>query len=346
MRSTISSAVLPKVRGLYGKRLTTAEYEELLRRRTVPEVAAALRGHPYFKESLATLSLAEPHRGQIEELLQRDVYSKYKSLSYYDTSVNGFSGFYHTEVEIQQLLRAIHFLSIGLDGVYLEQLPSYLVDELRIDLFALAHATTMEQILEVVAHTPYHTPLANAYNDDPNLDYFALLESAMLRFLYDHIFTLIDANLGGNEHQAVQDLFLLAAEVYNLELLFRIKTYFPHVYTPPQIEQLVLPYRYRLTKRLWQPMLDATGGEALLALYRPLDIFKAAPVLTVDTLIIEGDKALQKYARHLLQQSASPAAVMSAFLTLAQMEVSNVINVIEGVRYQLPPQQIRSMLRL
>ena len=49
-------AIVPKAKAIAARRLSHGDYLELMRKRSVIEVTAALQSHPYFKDSLKGLS--------------------------------------------------------------------------------------------------------------------------------------------------------------------------------------------------------------------------------------------------------------------------------------------------
>ncbi|MDL2327142.1 V-type ATPase subunit [Ruminococcaceae bacterium OttesenSCG-928-A11] len=341
MQATATQAMIPKARGMYAKRISAAEYEEMMRRRTVPELAALLKRHPYFGGSLATLSTTDPHRAQIEELLSMDIFQKYESLVKYDFSADGFSGIYLAECELRELLRALHLISIGLFGAYIQQVPGYLVGKTDIDLFALGRAHSLQEVAEVVAGTPFYKPLRARLLADPNLTDFPMAEAALLRAYYAMVFDLIDRSLHGRDAESTALLFRQEAEIYNLELLMRVKTFFPGVYNTDELHQLLMPYTHRVPRRRLEAMIEAKSGEAVLQMLRQSGfLLVEAP----EDIPLAGGQRTYVFARRSLHLTASPVAALAAFLSLAKLERENVVNVVEGVRYNLPPEKIRALL--
>lgn len=344
MIASATQAIIPKARGMYSKRPNSAEFEELMRRRSVPELAVVLKRHPYFKESLGTLAISDPHRMQIEELLNMDIFNKYISLLRYDVDSDGFASYYRLECETREILRALQFLSIGLTDTYIKSIPSYLIAYSQVDLFSLGRATNFAQALEVLRFTPFYKPLRSRLMVDPQLKDFPATEAALIHTYYTSVFESIDKHLHGREARAVTNLFLQQIEEYNLELLLRIKTYFPHVYSPIDIQHLMVPYYWRIGRSRFEEMVHAPSAEALLALYQR---DRGKPVDTVqylETLATQRGRRVYKYAVEVLRLSASPYATLAAFVTLARLVKEDVVTVVEGVRYGLEPQKIREML--
>lgn len=345
MSATGTMAIVPKARSMYAKRISAAEYEEMMRRRTVPEVAALLRKHPYFNNNLASLSPTDPHRGQIEDLLGMDIFSKYKALCRYDFRQEGFTSYYLLECELREVLKMLHLIGIGNPEAYAGQIPFYLDGETRINLAEMAGARTFADLVEILRRTPYYKPLNHRLAADPGLRYFPFTEALLLRQYYAFIFDMIEEDFSGPEGASVRELFLQEVEIYNLELLFRVKTYFPTLYTPEQIRELLLPYTFRVTKDRLMKMVEAPTPEALLSLFSVLPPTFATVLDDPNAMSTVGGKVLYARARQILHLSPSPYASLASLLTLAKLERDNIINLVEGVRYNVPPEKIKAMLR-
>ncbi|MDL2325214.1 V-type ATPase subunit [Ruminococcaceae bacterium OttesenSCG-928-A16] len=340
-----ANAILPKARGMYAKRLQPAQYEELMRRRTVPEVAAFLKKHPYYKDSFATLSPTDPHREQIEELLNSDIFYKYETLARYDYTPESFTDYFIIECEVHEILRVLRMLSAGVAGRYLKHLPPFLAGKIQFDLFALAEARSFNSVLEVLRRTPYYRVLYPRFLQDPFLKDYPATESAVIAYYYSAVFALAKKHLTGQEAKQVTNLFSQEAENYNINVILRAKTYFGKVYTAAQIRPMLLPYTYRISKQKLNELLEQTGTDGILALFREGMHNKNWAPGSMDEYDVISGRRLYHHAERLLHLTTSPSAAVAAFIFLVKMERDNVINVVEGVRYGLPPEKIRVLLR-
>ncbi len=345
MPASPSEAIISKARGMYAKHIRLHEYQDMMRRRTVPEVAAILKRHAYFGASLSTLSPTDPHREQIEELLSLDIFTKYELMLKYDQSGAGFSAYYLAECETTEILKALSLIHAGLGEKYLRVLPPYLIGKTSIDLYALGQAASFSEAVETMRHTRYYRVLRQRVAIDPALDDFAATEAALLRFYYAWLFRVIDESFDADEQQAVENLFLQEIELYNLNLIMRVKAYFPKIYSNDAIRELLMPYKYRIPNAKLSQMVEAAQPSAVL------DILRAMPGASHAALPDAPEEfstavARQRYknARRVMHMTASPFASMAAFLQLAKLERDNVVNVVEGVRYGMPPEKIQSLL--
>ena len=67
MSSAVSTAIIPKARAIFSRRLSPAEYRELAGKHSVAEVAQYLKAHPNYAEALETLTESSASRGQLEQ---------------------------------------------------------------------------------------------------------------------------------------------------------------------------------------------------------------------------------------------------------------------------------------
>ena len=115
MKALSSNAVATKAKAMYGKRLRKEDYQELLRKRSVNEVAAYLKNETAYSDILDGVRENAIHRSQLEHLLKKDLYLKSQRLA-------NFAGVGHRQfydylirlAEIDQILNCIHALE-GID---------------------------------------------------------------------------------------------------------------------------------------------------------------------------------------------------------------------------------------
>jgi V/A-type H+-transporting ATPase subunit C len=343
---TANQAIVPKARGMYAKRLNALQYDELMRRRSVPELAALLKQHPYFKNSLSTLSTKSPNRTQVEYLLNMDIFLKYKSLLRYNFSGDGFAGYYLRELELNEILKALRFISTNSSKMYITQIPDYLVKELHIDLFELARAANFADALKALKNSPYFKLLKNIHEQDKNLDDFAACEAALVSKYYSDIIESINEAFADDEKELIEKLFLQEIEVYNLEVIYRVKTYYPTAFTAKQLNAFLIPFTFKISKAKLNALVNAPLLQNLPPQYQNNAGNKNAHAPLPEILLYAGKDSIYEYAKKLLHISPSPMATLAAFICLAKLERENVVNVVEGVRYSLKSEDIRALLKI
>ena len=69
-----ANAIMTKCRAIYGNMLSPAQYDELLRKQSVQEIAAFLKEKTSYAPALAGVQESTVHRGQLESLLHKDAF--------------------------------------------------------------------------------------------------------------------------------------------------------------------------------------------------------------------------------------------------------------------------------
>ena len=85
LSSFSEKAIFTKVKAMYGRRLTDAQYRALLHRRSVAEIVTYLRDETDYADVLADTAPTAVHRQQLEHLLRKHRYLQYRTLLRYDT---------------------------------------------------------------------------------------------------------------------------------------------------------------------------------------------------------------------------------------------------------------------
>ncbi len=338
-----ANAVLAKVRAMYGQMLTQAQYDDLIRRQSVQEISAYLREKTSYAAALSEVQDSAIHRGQLENLLHKDLFHQYIRLVRFLGAQNRMGFYVVMDMEINLILACIRDLISGHPGAMLAEIPAFMSPYASFDLFALARVQDFPQLLETVAHTPYGPVLqqcAQSHAREGGMDYTAF-EVALRTYYYTTLLGYC-GKLRGNNRRQVQELISLRAETSNLNTIFRLKTTF---HAPPErIREMLLPVHCRIGEKQLDRLVEARDAQAFMKMLCSIAPYRRA--LSPEMSYIEsGTEAIRcGLIQQKLHFSTDPQVVFLAFILLRQIEAENIIRVIEGVRYQLPPERIGSLL--
>ena len=342
-------AIVPKARAIAARRLSQSDYDELMRRRSVIEVVATLKNHPYFAKSLAGLGTnGEVHREQLEQALSKDIFFKYESLMRYSFRENHFGAFFLVRCEVNEILAKLNLLSRGSTSQYIVQMPGFLASHTRFSLLALASAKSGQECVSVLAGTPYAALLRSCLPKDGEAPDYLACEHAFTCFYYDFCLRKLREDLHPRERAETQQLFECEAEIENLDLIFRAKAFFAESMPPERIRSLLIPVYRTLTEKQLYALADADSLDEFLRLYnasRAAAFYGSRTADDTAAADVREKSRLYATAEHLLRFSNTPQTVLAAVLCLAGLERSNIINVVEGVRYGLPPEKIAAFLK-
>ena len=341
-------AIVPKAKGIGAQRLTLEEYRELMRRRSVLEVLTTLQSHPYLHQSLAGLAQTNLHRAQVEDALTKDIFFKYESLMRYSFRKNHFGGYFLVRCEISELLQKLRLMHMGLSEQYIIRLPGFLTTKTSFSLLKLAKAQTLAECVAATAGTPYSKLLQSVTpKAGYTFDYLAC-EHALESYYYQWVLQKIKEDLSGRTAAETKALFITQAEIYNLDLLFRTKAFYNAHFTPGQLRELLVPVYGVLSPKKMYELAGTRTLEDFLKLYnesRASAVYGVRNASPGDASDVREQRALYRQAERLLHFSCKPQTVLAAIMCMASLERSNIITIIEGVRYGLAPDKIEQFLK-
>ena len=344
--SLSTKAILTKIRVLFGNRLKEEDYQQLLQMHSVAQVAAFLKTSSHYAPALQTIDENAIHRGHLESLLRKEVFTRYTRLIRYDFSMEtDFYQFVIIRGEIDQLLTAVRLLRAGASLDYLFTLPAYLEKYASFPIRSLATVRSYEDLLEVVRRTPYYKilELFRPVGAEP---VNALgCESALETYYYRTIFSLIANQFHGSARQELEQLMYQEIEFYNIALAYRLKRFFRT--GNEEIRSLLLPFE-TANSRLLLRILEA---DSIPRLREALEQSPYGRFLSPDgreIAYIEGltHRAGTALGKHLMRFSTEPSVALVSYLYLLSIELENITNIVEGIRYGLSPSDIKPLLIL
>ena len=344
--SMSSNTISAKAKSMYGKRLTDADYKDMLRRSSVSDIAAYLKENTSYQTALAQVDTHNIHRGQLENLLMRELFNKYTKLCRYNfTGDNDFYNYLVLQYEIEQILKCILSLNAKTMADFILDLPSFLISHASFDLLALAKVRQFDDLLEVLKHTPYREILMQfAPKADEFVDY-ASCEKALMTYHYDHLLGVIRKKFHGQTKKDLEKVIKVNVTLSNLMTIYRLKRYFSA--QKDEIAEVLLPFEFKLNKIILEKMIDAQSVDDFFDVFD--QCYYGKNNKTVDnSLEFEHhlNQIIYLYNKKLMRFSTSPPAVLYAFIILNNTEVKNIIKIVEGIRYQVPISQIQSLLIL
>lgn len=343
MLSTLSSnAILSKARAMYGRRLTKENYKDLLACQSVGEVASYLKDHTAYGKTLAGINENEVHRGQLETQLRQKLFEDYASLCRYEISVGEhFSEYLIMRSEIEQILHSILLLEAGKPEEYIFAMPTYLTRHTHINLASLSRIKDYDDLLSALNHTPYRDLLEKFKPIKGIPINYTGIENALYTYLFQSLFEVIDKYTSGETAKQLREIFNSYVDLINYVRIIRLKVSY-HA-SPDSIRSSLLPFG-NMNKRLLTDMIEADSEDEVTAVMGKTAIGKHC--LKVAHTYIDEIPNRVKYmtCRHDIHFSTHPSVVMISYTFVMQAEVTDIITIVEGIRYKLPPDEIAKLL--
>lgn len=343
MLSTLASnVILSKARAMYGRRLTDENYKELLACQSVSEIASYLKNKTAYKNSLAGINENAIHRGQLESKLKQKLFEDYASLCRYELSVGEhFSRYLIMRSEIEQILHSIMLLEAGKPEEYLFAMPTYLNRHTHINLNVLSDIRSFEELLDALSHTPYRD-LLETFTPVKGIPInYTGIENTLYTYFYSDIFAIIDKYTRGETTKQLRAIFNSYVDLINYSRIIRLKISYSA--GPDFIRSSLLPFG-DISPRLLNEMIEAETEEQVTAVMKKTSIGKR--FLKIDHTYIDEIPNRVRYitCRHDIRFSTHPSVVMMSYTFLTQCEITDIVTIVEGVRYHLPPEEIAKLL--
>lgn len=338
-----AGAISAKARAMYGRCLTRQDYKNLLSCHNVGEVAAYLKTRTHYADVLADINEGTVHRGYLEAVIRRKLFDDYESLMHYDRSMNQrLSDYYIKKSEIQQIMHCLHLMRAGRMQDFLFSVPAFLARVTHLDLKGLACAKTFEDVVEAARQTPYAALLRPFLPCRMEELPMTAVENALTSYLFSTLFAEVQG-LSPGERREMLRLFGTQIDAINVSRIRRMKKYF-HM-RPEEIRQNLLPVTGNLSKAVMQQMVEAETDAQVLELF-----FSTAGKHVEESQRANVDDMPLRLpyfvARRYMHFSTYPLVVFASYIIITEIEQDDLINIIEGIRYSLPPADIQSMLVL
>lgn len=343
MLSTLSSnAILSKARAMYGRRLTKQNYRELLACQNVGEVASYLKTRTSYGKALAGIDQNNVHRGQLEARLKQKLFEEYASLCRYEISVGEhFSQYVITRSEIEQILHSILLLEAGTPEDYVFALPMYLTRHTHINLTALSQVKSYDDLISALSHTPYQKLLEGFRPIEGIPLNYTGIENALYTYLYSSVFEVIDRHTRGETARQLRDIFNSYIDLINYARIIRLKVSYNA--GPDFIRSSLLPFG-NINKRILDEMIEAESADAVTKLMEQTAIGKHFLKIEHSYAGEISNRVKYMTCRHDIHFSTHPSVVLISYTFLMQIELMDIVTIVEGIRYKLPPEEIAKLL--
>jgi len=343
MNGWSSNAVISKAKAIYGNRLLPEDYQELLKKKSISEVAEYLKNTENYKENMRDIQENSVHRGQLEELIKKTHFQYIlRLIRFIDMPDKSFYELNLLKREIEVLLTIVRSVVSGSFSVGIAELPVYFIKHSSFDIDELSKVKSYQNLLDLLKNTPYY-PILSKYNrtDSLSIDYVAI-EQSLDEYYFDTVFSRIDKNYSGKVRQDLRNIILTSIELNNIVKIYRLKKFYK-AKKSDIIKVLMLKYS-RISLSKIEELIDLDNPDKILSYLQKSEFSKYSD--SDDYIYIEYYAERLRYylAKRYVHYSTEAPKVYAAFSILLDIERENLFNIIEGIRYELPDEDIEKML--
>jgi len=333
------AAVAAKCRCLFGQMMDDEKYGEMLKLRSVGEAAAFLMENPSYGPELAGIDPAKIHRGQLEYIIRKKLFGEHiKLYNFMFGSERKYLGFIITKFEMDYMLGALRsVLTRSLENYF--DVPVFVAEHSKINFNALFSSQNTGDFLEAIRETTYHAVLEPLLRDGAE---YTTLETAVYNRYYFELYRRYSALFGRDTRRVIEGVVGVQCDLINIARIARLKKNFTN--KPEEIYPYIIPISRYLSEKNIRDMLACESSAALTEYLETLPFARRLSFLGFDSIHEYMKAYLYKYYRRLMRSSRNGFEVPLGYLYLKEIEMTNIICIIEGIRYSEPPRQIRRSL--
>ncbi|MGM9941829.1 MAG: V-type ATPase subunit [Bulleidia sp.] len=338
-------AMTVKARAMFGKRLKEDDYEALIQKRDVGDIAAHLKNETQYREILSGINERAIHRQHLESLLRKDIFLRLKKLMRYsDEKDRDFIYTFSMKSEIMMILFCVRYImnpDQNIRDEMIASMPVFTEKYFSFDVKKLIEINAYDELINLLQGTAYQ-PILMKYRSEKiqELDYIAL-EHDMEILIFRKIHLAIDRYGNSEDAQKMREIINGRAELINLSVIYRLKREF-HM-TGDTMEALLLPYHSMFSEKEIHEMIENSSAQEVLDAIR-----KKYRRYVKDAVFTNIEHYVEQISFHLyhyfMEYETEPSLILMSYMYLADTEIHNIINIIEGVRYKVSPDRIRAML--
>ncbi len=339
--SDVSYAVLTRAKAKYGKRLKENDYKNLLECDTIAEIMTYLKSNTHYIKAFGEANERDIHRGLFEFLLRQYITYEFDTICRYELTVGEcFSKFITHQTEINEIVRVLTILSSDKENRFSFTLPEHMAKNTSINLELLEEASDYQEFLAALEHSHYKFVFENYKIKNGDSIPVSEIEDKLYTSLYNELFEAIKLT-SGEEKTELLDLYNTILDFENFLRIIRLKKYYN--LKPELIKKHLIPFGSLKEKKL----RDMCNAESSAAAFSIMSSTKPGKLINkIDYSYAGGiPKKIQYFkAKKYMYMSDAPATVMMSYILLSEIELMNLICIIEGVRYNVDKEQIKSLL--
>ncbi len=340
LSKSAANVILAKVRAMYGRRISTKNYEDLVSYNSVSEIAGYLKNSTGYSLILSNINERDIHRGKLESLIRTKLFLDLESLGRYEISTgDSFAQYITVRTEIDEIIHSLMYILSGKPKDYIYSLPMFFERRTKINLLKLAEAKDYDDFLEVLKGSPYYKLLVPFNPNGNEMVNMSAVEETLYNYLYKTFFEAIDKSASKRVKNELENLVKIYIDYNNFVRIVRLKR-------NKNKANFAVIKNGSLKDKYINAMLLAKDEDEVFEIMRKTNPGKKMEKVNYNYIDELPVKVLYQGCRKRIRYSDYPSVVMMSYIFLVQIEISNLVTIIEGVRYGMPKDDIKNLLIL
>lgn len=324
-------ALNAKMKGMYANHLDSEELEELLRQNTLKDAIYFLKSKFPSLENLTENTRRKAIEQELNNLFIIDILKLCKYLNKKETEI--FMQFL-SKYEINCVKNVFRNVTTNRDAkINLKNIDNWTTN-LFLSINGVNQVTEEKEFLEIIKSEKYYKVFKNYENIIDNAP-LEKIEVELDKFYFGEIY-----RLSKNVNKDFQNIIGTEIDLLNIIWIYRAKKYFH--YTEKEILDIIIPINYKLNK---DRILQLINSKDFLDMKSVLNETVYKKVFN-DELTLDHDKDKYLYHKYLRLFKTKLFNICTVFcnINLVDIEIKNIINIIEGIRYNVDKKQIQERI--
>ena len=330
-----------KIRAMKGKMLKTEDYQQLLQKKSVKDIANYLKNNTYYAETLKDLDETDAHRGDLElKFEQAIVNDAIKVAKYLRGADKKVFKFVYLKHDIEDIKRMFRTLLMGKKLTEIDSREFTLGEYSFVDFKTALAARNIRDLVDTLKGSIFYDTLSPLVKQENELDLFAA-EMALDLFYYDTVFETLKRYKASKGTSKIETAIRMEADLKNIFMIYRGKKYYG--VTKELLHLYLIPFHYKLRKEDFDQLIEAANAEELVQLLQS-KYYSTKIQFSQDNWEHQFYELVQYIMRSSMVFDPYTISPMMAYIYLKEIECMNVTTIIEGIRYQVDTSSIKELL--
>lgn len=330
-----------KIRAMKGKMLTEYDYEQMMMKPNVKEVALYLKNNTYYKEALKDLNERDIHRGKLEVMLYRSVVSDaLKIAKHLSGTEKKIYRYIYRKLEIEDLKKMLRTLATGNSLETLDRAGLFVSRYSRIDFDKSLAATNANELVESLEGTNFYGLLHPLVSSTGEVDTFAA-EMILDLYYFQKTAKQVKKAESRTDQLLLEQLLGVEADFKNIFWIYRAKKYY-HL-NREMIFRYLIPHNYKLNQKTLTEMIETKSIEAFISRVEKT-YYGQIIDFAHERVELQAMSFIYKLQERSMRQKPFSIAPIIGYMYLKETEVLNITNIVEGIRYNIGRDNIKGYL--
>jgi len=319
-----------KLKGMYRKRITKEDIDELIKQNSVKNVVLLLKSKSdIFKNAdenidrLEIESLLE--KSQIEDILKIKHLINKKDGQLFDLFLLQY------EIKlIKSILRKL-YANNDTNDIIIQNVKNW-DTTLFEDIKGIETVQNFEQFFLAIKRMKYNKILKD-YKSQENINIFEM-ENQMDKFYFETLYDQVSFD------KDLKKIVGSEIDLLNILWIFRIKKYYK--FDNQKVKGILINRNYRLKNKNIEKLLNINSFEDVKIIMQNTVYRKI--FTTQDELEDNIDKFLYNINKKVFKQNHTSIAYIFAYINLIDYENNDIINTLEAIRYNIPKEELYKRL--